>query len=238
MKFTLSTLAARALPCWAILQVLLFLKMESICHRVIKFCTCKCAYMPVITCVHLCEGQRLTLGIFLNLLPLYFYFEDFLLFIYHYYESVCMIRYCVRVPESMCGDQKTITWSQFFLPLCAFWGSNLGRQACAASTFAFWMVLLAPHRLIICNRASHWMWSSLIWLEWASSSRDLPVSAFPALGWQVYHAPGFRTGSGYPSSSPGAYMADTSLTEPSPQPESLHCTAFHFLDSVSDSQMF
>lgn len=22
------------------------------------------------------------------------------------------------------------------------------------------------HHLIICNRASHWMWSSLIWLEW------------------------------------------------------------------------
>lgn len=91
-------------------------KMEFICHRVIKFCTCMCAYMPVITCVHLCEGQRLTLGIFVNLLLLYFYyFEDFLLFIYHYYESVCMIGYNVHVPESMCGGQKTITWSQFFL---------------------------------------------------------------------------------------------------------------------------
>lgn len=97
------------------LASLALFKMESICHRVIKFCTSKCAYMPVITCVHLCEGQRLTLGIFLNLLPLYFYFEDSLLFIYHYYESVCMIRYGVRVPESMCGDQKTITWSQFEL---------------------------------------------------------------------------------------------------------------------------
>lgn len=64
-------------------------------------------YMPVITCVHACEGQRSTLGIFLNLLPLSsYYFEvlfvcSLIIVIATMYccASVCTMEVCAPAPQ-------------------------------------------------------------------------------------------------------------------------------------------